>query len=162
MQHAWHSPRSHTWASIFKAVVIVTVLARCANCSADGEMPHQLTSHLGNCSYDLCFLTTACCRHCASGVQRQHNQLCCCQRSELFPGLGEWHGPLPRLDRRHLQHSGSGHQLVSSNSSLVLLLESVVCNRSCCNTPFASAMPLLVLSCEVCAVFPKCFQIAGT
>jgi len=91
MQHTWRSPRSHKWTSTFKAVFIVTVLARCADCSADGEMPHQLTSHLGKSSYALCFLTTACCRHCAPGVQRQHNQLCCCQCSELFQRLGEWH-----------------------------------------------------------------------
>lgn len=101
MQHTWRRSRSYNWTSIFKALVTVTVLVRSANCSADGEMPHQLTSHLSSCD-EFWFLTTACCRHRTSGVQWQHNQLCCCQHSELFPGVGKWHRPLPRLDRRHL------------------------------------------------------------
>ncbi|KAL0027303.1 hypothetical protein WJX77_011498 [Trebouxia sp. C0004] len=48
MQHTWRSPRSHNWASTFKAVVILTVLARCANCTADGTALLEFSGNITN------------------------------------------------------------------------------------------------------------------
>ncbi|DBB11929.1 TPA: hypothetical protein ACH3X3_006068 [Trebouxia sp. C0006] len=48
MQHTWRSPRSHNWTSIFRAAVILTVLARCANCSADGIALLEFSGNITN------------------------------------------------------------------------------------------------------------------
>lgn len=93
MRQTWQSPVSQAWTPAFKAALILSVLTRCTASITEGEGPfqHRNASALRRRHISLSTRVTWYCRHRSCRVQQQHHQLCSCQHSVCFHGMGQWH-----------------------------------------------------------------------